>query len=254
LANSASPFHPLPSSPSPLPEVGDQSGDHSTPPVLVRSGCTLRYVKWPRGSGATVMHGSFIVKWFECALTCQQRITVFRLTSLLFPNSFRFVDVWVLLFFAFSIAAYVSSFFIHGSFFNCLVLILVIIRLWESVPYGLKVAIFTKADKGTTDILDPRRSVIILLFNYAEMIFWFAACYAILQAKGQLELAKGPKAIILLRESVMSMVANSSDAFGNKSTLAWFVILVQNVLGLIMTIVIATRFISFMPQPKAKQP
>ena len=122
----------------------------------------------------------------------------------------------------------------------------------------MKVAIFTKVDKRTTDLLDPRRSVIILLFNYAEMIFWFAACYSILQAKGQLQLANDVgskaiilKAIILLRESVMSMVANSSDAFGNKSTLAWFVVLVQNVLGLIMTIVIATRFISFMPQPKS---
>jgi len=56
------------------------------------------------------------------------------------------------------------------------------------------------------------------------VIFWFAACYSILQAKGQLKLAddKRPKAIILKaiilpRESVMSIVANSSDAFDDKS-------------------------------------
>jgi hypothetical protein len=159
----------------------------------------------------------------------------------------------VLLFFTLSIAAYVFSFFVHGSIFNRVVAIFVIIRLWELVPYGLKVAIFTEPNKGTTDILDPRRTVIILLLNYAEMIFWFAVCYSILQAKGQLELAddEGPKTIILLRESVMSMVANSSDAFDDKSKLAWFVVLVQNVLGLIMTIVIATRFISFLPQAKS---
>jgi hypothetical protein len=199
------------------------------------------------------MHGSFIVKWFEGVLTAQQRITVFHLLSRPFSKSFRFVDAWVLLFFALSIAAYALSFFIHGSFFNLLVAVLVIIRLWELVPYGLKVAILTEPNKGTTDILDPRRTVIILLFNYAEMIFWFAACYSILQVKGQLELAddEGPKAIILLRESVMSMVANSSDALDDKSKLAWFVVLVQNVLGLIMTIVIATRFISFLPQAKS---
>jgi hypothetical protein len=92
------------------------------------------------------------------------------------------------------------------------------------------------------------------------VIFWFAACYSILQAKGQLKLAddKRPKAIILKaiilpRESVMSIVANSSDAFDDKSILVWFVMLVQNVLGLIMTMVIATRFISFLPQPKPIQ-
>jgi hypothetical protein len=52
------------------------------------------------------------------------------------------------------------------------------------------------------------------------VIFWFAACYSILQAKGQLKLADDErtkaiilKAIILLQESVMSIVANSSDAF-----------------------------------------
>lgn len=49
----------------------------------------------------------------------------------------------------------------------------------------------------------------------------------------------------------MSMVANSSDAFDDKSKLAWFVVLVPNVLGLIMTIVIATRSISFLPQAKS---
>ena len=47
------------------------------------------------------------------------------------------------------------------------------------------------------------------------VIFWFAACYSILQAKGQLKLADDErtkaiilKAIILLQESVMSIVAN----------------------------------------------
>ena len=60
------------------------------------------------------------------------------------------------------------------------------------------------------------------------VIFWFAACYSILQAKGQLKLADDErpkaiilKAIILMRESVMSIVANSSDAFDDKSHATW---------------------------------
>ena len=183
----------------------------------------------------------------------QQRFTVFHLVSKLFPGSFRFVEIWVLSFFTLSIITYVLSFFIRDAIFHYAVAAIITLRLWELVPYGLRVAIFTERNKRTTDILDPRRTVIILLFNYAEMIFWFAACYSILQAKGQLELAdgEGPKAIILLRESLMSMVAHSSDAFDDKSKLAWFVMLVQNVVGLIMTIVIATRFISFLPQAKS---
>ena len=64
------------------------------------------------------------------------------------------------------------------------------------------------------------------------VIFWFAACYSTLQAKGQLKLADDEgtkaiilKAIILLQESVMSIVANSSDAFDDKSILVCFVVL-----------------------------
>jgi hypothetical protein len=64
------------------------------------------------------------------------------------------------------------------------------------------------------------------------VISWFAACYSILQAKGQLKLADDErtkaiilKAIILLQESVMSIVANSSDAFDDKSILVCFVML-----------------------------
>ena len=64
------------------------------------------------------------------------------------------------------------------------------------------------------------------------VIFWFAACYSILQAKGQLKLADDErtkaiilKAIILLQESVTSIVANSSDAFDDKSILVSFVML-----------------------------
>jgi hypothetical protein len=64
------------------------------------------------------------------------------------------------------------------------------------------------------------------------VIFWFAACYSILQAMGQLKLADDErtkaiilKAIILLQESLMSIVANSSDAFDDKSILVCFVML-----------------------------
>ncbi|MGB8613222.1 MAG: hypothetical protein WCD60_16535 [Pseudolabrys sp.] len=195
---------------------------------------------------------TFIVKWARCALKVQSNFTVYHWAAKPFgkpeARSFWFVDAWVLLFFVLSLLTFVLSFRFKQPAFQWTVLIVGAARLWELVPYGLKVAIFTEPNKGTTDIRDPRRTVILLLFNYAEMILWFAACYSIWRNKGLLDLEKGAPCIILLRESVMSMVANSSNAFKYTSNYVWLTVLLQNVLGLIMTIVIATRFISFLPQ------
>lgn len=135
---------------------------------------------------------TFIVSWARCVLKVHGYFTLYYWAAKPFAQpqarSFWFVDVWVLSFFVLSLAAFSLSFRCANSTFQSAVIIFVIVRLWELVPYGIKVAIFTEPNKGTTNILDGRRSVIILLLNYAEMIFWFVTCYSVFVAKGQLKL------------------------------------------------------------------
>jgi hypothetical protein len=121
--------------------------------------------------------------------------------------------------------------------------------MWEFVPYILKVTIFTKADKGQDDIYDAQRSVILLLFNYLEMIFWFATCYSILASHNRLHIEGAPHFIVVFRESVMSMIANWGGTFTQMSRSAWVVITIQNIFGLVMTILVAARIVSFLPPP-----
>jgi len=88
-----------------------------------------------------------------------------------------------------------------------------------------------------------------MLFNYLEMIFWFATCYSILASHNRLHIAGAPHFIVVFRESVMSMVANSGGGFTRIARSAWVVITMQNVFGLVMTILVAARIVSFLPPP-----
>ena len=196
-----------------------------------------------------IKSGTFIVRWAEFTIDALSYFTLFNLATMVFKETFRFVDAWVLLLCALSVAAFILSFDVREPAFQYAVLVLLALRVWEFVPYALRVAIFTKPNKGDSDIHDPRRTVILLLLNYVEMIFWFAACYSIAEANGWLQVEE-PKAIVLLRESLISMVANSSGAFKLATKWVWFAMLAQNALGLLMTVVVATRFLSFLRPPK----
>ena len=132
---------------------------------------------------------TFIVKWARCALKVQSNFTVYHWAAKPFgkpeARSFWFVDAWVLLFFVLSLLTFVLSFRSNNRLFSgpsdrrcrpsvgaC--------ALW------LEVAIFTEPNKGTTDIRDPRRTVILLLFNYAETTSRSAARHSIWRNKGLL--------------------------------------------------------------------
>jgi len=150
-----------------------------------------------------------------------------------------------------SMVAYGLSFATKSAFIHIVILFVMVVRMWEFLPYIFKVTIFTKANKGQTDIYDARRTVILMLSNYLEMIFWFAICYAILASHNRLHIEpkSAPQFIVTFRESLMSMVANSGGGFTRMSRVTWALITFQNVFGLVMTILVAARIVSFLPPP-----
>jgi hypothetical protein len=164
-------------------------------------------------------------------------------------ENFSFVDSWVIGCLFLSIILYGVSFTTKSAFIHIAILFLMVVRLWEFLPYILKVTIFTKANKGQTDIYDARRTVILMLSNYLEMIFWFATWYSILASHNRLHIVGAPHFIVVFRESVMSMVANSGGGFTQMARSAWIMITIENILGLVMTILVAARIVSFLPPP-----
>jgi len=194
-----------------------------------------------------------MVKWIESTLDrWVSDYTVFgeaQRRSKQFGQSFPFVDSWVIGCLVLSIILYGVSFTTKSVFIEIVILSVMVVRMWEFVPCILNVTMFTKANKGQTDIYDARRTVILMLFNYLEMIFWFATCYSILASHNRLHIAGAPHFIVVFRESLMSMVANSGGGFTRMARSAWVVITIQNVFGLVMTILVAARIVSFLPPP-----
>ena len=155
----------------------------------------------------------------------------------LLPDNYFVVDAWVLSCLCFSVVGYLVSFVFNNMWF----LLIPAVRIFDIVTYLLIVTL------GTTEIRSSRRLLILLMCNYLETIFWFAACYSIFAAH-QLLQASGPPHIALLRESIMLMVANWSGSFTHLTRAAWVVVTIQDLLGLLMTIIIGARFISLLPR------
>ena len=69
-----------------------------------------------------------------------------------------------------------------------------------------------------------------------------------------LEVKSQPACISLLRESLVQMVANSTGNLVPNGTLALAVLTINSAVGLFMTTVMVSWFISLLPQPKSLDP
>ncbi len=103
------------------------------------------------------------------------------------------------------------------------------------------------------DIDSAQRTVILLMLNYVEIILWFSVIYLFLHRYSYLEI-RGPSAISALKESIGLMVSNTSDAFeySKSKALAWIVVTLHSAIGLFMTVIVAARIISTLPELKEK--
>ena len=90
--------------------------------------------------------------------------------------------------------------------------------------------------------------MLLLLHNYVEMVFWFATAHALLIHDLDLTMDNAG-ALSLLKETVVVMVAYSSDALRPATTLGYAILTIQSVIGVLLTIIVLARFISILPTP-----
>jgi hypothetical protein len=144
-------------------------------------------------------------------------------------------DVWALAWLTASVFVFAISFCTDNAIFVGMLLVLATlttVRVSECVIYLTSVMIFPRANKGQYDILSPQRSIILLICNYLEIIFWFAFWYSMLKRTGRLVVDAPLVPIAILRESLTLMVANWTGAFTNMTRLTWVVITLQDFIGL----------------------
>jgi hypothetical protein len=200
---------------------------------------------------------SFVVDITDGLLRALRKISYFHWVCKLVPETFFFVDIWALAWLTASVFVFAISFCTDNAIFVGVLLVLATlttVRVFESVIYLTSVMIFPRANKGQYDILSPRRSIILLICNYLEIIFWFAFWYSMLRRTGRLVVDAPFVPIAILRESLTLMVANWTGAFTNMTQLTWVVITLQDFIGLFMTITIVTKFMSQLPQPTYAKP
>ena len=171
------------------------------------------------------------------------------------PPTFFFVEIWVLAWVTASAFFFAISFCTQNAMVVTMLTVLAAlsaVRVFECVIYLTDVMIFPRANKGEYDIFSPRRSIILLICNYVEIIFWFAFWFSLLRRTGRLVVDAPLVPIAMLRESLTLMVANWTGAFTKMTRLTWIVITVQNFVGLFMTITIVARFMAQLPPPTYK--
>lgn len=170
------------------------------------------------------------------------------------PLSFSFVDTWALGFLTASFISYCLALFASSIILQVVIVALSVIRVIEFLTYLLWVILFAKPNKGQKDLRSYRRTMLLLMSNYLETIFWFSTWLAVLASFGLVVVVQGPHSFALIRESVMLMVANWSGNVLIKSNIGIGVVAVQDLIGLFMTIVIGARVISLLPRPTSADP
>lgn len=130
-----------------------------------------------------------------------------------------------------------------------------IFRTFEIVVVQLNIILFdqyrARREGRSYSLRGYLRSVLLLLQNFAEIVFWFAAAYA---SFGQAELAPRDLSVAgLLRESFLTTVSFGSAApevvgSGGLALVAW-----QGLVGLLVTILSLARFVGLLPRPDSRE-
>lgn len=156
------------------------------------------------------------------------------------------VEVYVLAFTAAAMLSYCGA-FVLSPWLLTIPVVVGALRIVEIIRFQLQQLL---ADRSTGPLRGYRRSLLLLLFNYLEVMLWFSLAYAALSGWGYLVVNFKPIGAVILRESIGLMVANSSGGFqATDSWTVWVIMALHSLVGLFMTTVVAARVISVLPPP-----
>jgi hypothetical protein len=195
---------------------------------------------------------TFVVRAVLGILRVLNHLTFYHWVAKAFTISWLFVDVWVICWLLAAIAGYFIAAFDLWGMFQFLILWLGATRVLEITTFHLGELL--GASSASRSLRSYRRSLVLLIFNYVEIIFWFATLYLSLHNLGWLDAGFAP-ALAALKESVGLMVANSSNLLDLKSNVLPLAAgTLQSMVGLFVTTVVAARLISLLPTPGTLDP
>lgn len=198
----------------------------------------------------------FIVEYCSVLFGFLGKISIFSVIRRLRKNmTYTFVDAWVL---GNLIAAIMFTLvgYYFGDSVSWLMYLIVgyaILRVYEIIIYQLNMLLFDPyrtLKKGKTyKINSPTRTVILLLHNYLEVMFWYAAIIIALQQLNGITLVASY--IEYIQSCVLCIATFNGELVQNTVGEIYpglsNVVFLQVITGVIMTLISLARFIGILP-------
>ena len=199
---------------------------------------------------------TFIVDLWSRVFHLLRWVSLFEPVRRIFPGlkSYGAVDVWVICNFALAILAAATAPFVTCFWGKIFLVGYGLLRVFEIAIYQINVLLFDeyRAQKvGERYALRGyRRLVVLLLQNYTEIVFWFAAIYVALNPYLDFKLQGTASTFIGgVYSSFIVMTTFGEPNMVPKNLWTVGLILYQSVIGLFMTLVSLARFIALIPTP-----
>jgi hypothetical protein len=199
------------------------------------------------------MQDSLIVDLWKKIFHLLRYISIFQYLRMIprLKGSHLFVEVWVIIN---SLLPFLCMFLIQkihiSQFLYWSILIYSFIRVLEITVYQINVLLFDPYQTSNYSVKSYRRLVILLLHNYFEVILWFATSYMVLSRLFEVVIPKGTMIDTILF-SFVTMVSFGSNSLNSIQNTGQFIIFLQAIIGLFMTIISLARFIGLLPKPNS---
>jgi hypothetical protein len=202
------------------------------------------------------LSSSFIVDIWSKIFQILRYISWFELVRRIRPSikgKPDFVEKWVLGNLIISVALFLGCFTRGLQWWEIIAIAYVAIRVFEIVVNQVNVLLFDEyrdRKAGLTYSLAGYRRIVILSFhNYAEIIFWFALLYLNIEWAFVANGVHLDQILPSLNLSFVTMTAFSQTEVHASHDISIGVTLVQSFIGLIMALLIISRFLSFIRNP-----
>lgn len=201
---------------------------------------------------------SFIVEFWSRVFGALRWLSVFELVRHLVPGlkTHGVIDIWVLSNLGFATISAIIAPCISNDWIQALLISYGLLRIFEVVIYQINVLLFdeyrARKASSTYALRGYRRLVILLLQNYIEIIFWFAAIYVILNMGFEFKTPGTTNTFFGgFYSSFIIMTTFGEPNIVPKAPWGAILILFQSGIGLFMTLLTLARFISLIPTPES---
>ena len=162
------------------------------------------------------------------------------------------VEIWVIL------ATVLSALALAVGPVPAWLLPFIALRVWEIIIYQANVLLFdplrAEKQRETYDRHSYRRSLVLAILNYAEILLWFAAVYLVLayDFAGKPEHIPPNTSGLALYYSVITMSTLGYGDITPASPLTYALATVQPLIGLFFVLIIFSHLVNLLPRPGTK--